>query len=39
MRKTIVTIRALIRGEASIECVDKTLISRTPGEVTDVGHQ
>jgi len=38
MDKTIAKIRALIKGEASIEYVDKTLISRTPGEVTDVGH-
>jgi hypothetical protein len=38
MRKTIAKIRALISGEASIEHVDKTLISRTPGDVTEVGH-
>jgi hypothetical protein len=38
MRKAIATIRALIRGEASIDYVDKTLISRTPGDVTHVGH-
>jgi hypothetical protein len=39
MRKVFATIRALIRGEASIDFVDKTVISRTPGDVTEeVGH-
>jgi len=38
MRKKIATIRALLRGEASIEYVDKTLITRTPGDVTVVSH-
>jgi hypothetical protein len=38
MRKSVAKIKALINGEASIEYIDKTLISKTPGEVTDVGH-
>jgi hypothetical protein len=38
MHKAIEMIRALIKGEAVIEYVDKTLVSRTPGDVTDVGH-
>ncbi len=38
MSKIIATIRGLIRGEASIEYVEKTIISRTPGEVTDLNH-
>jgi hypothetical protein len=38
MRKSVAKIKALINGEASIEYIGKTLISKTPGEVTDVGH-
>jgi hypothetical protein len=38
MRKTAAKIRALISGQASIEYVDKILISKTPGDVTQVGH-
>ena len=38
MHKTAAKIRALISGEASIEYVDKTVISKTPGDVTQIGH-
>jgi hypothetical protein len=38
MRKIIATIRALLAGEVSIDSVDKTLVSRTPGDVTEVSH-
>jgi hypothetical protein len=31
-------IKALIKGEASIDSVDKTSISRTPGDVTELSH-
>jgi len=35
MRKIVAIISALINSKASIEYVDKTLISRTPGDVTE----
>jgi hypothetical protein len=39
MRKKVAKIRALISGRASIDYIDKTLISRTPGNVTEeLGH-
>ena len=38
MRKVIAIIREFIFGGVSIEYVGKTLISRTPGDVTDVSH-
>ena len=38
MRKPIAIIKALINDEASIEYIGKTVVSKTPGEVTDVGH-
>jgi hypothetical protein len=38
MHKLLATIRSLINGEASIERVGKTSISRTPGDVTDLNH-
>lgn len=38
MRKSAAIIKALINREASIEYIGKTLVSKTPGEVTDVGH-
>jgi hypothetical protein len=38
MRKIVATIKALISGDAFIDYVDKTPISRTPGDVTHVGH-
>jgi hypothetical protein len=39
MRKELSTLKALIRGNLSIEVVDKTPIERTPGETTQGGHQ
>jgi hypothetical protein len=38
MRKGIAVITALFRREASIEYVDKTFVSRPPGDVTDLNH-
>ena len=38
MRKSVAIIKALINNEASIEYVGKTLVLKTPGEVTDVPH-
>jgi hypothetical protein len=39
MRKILAIIRALIHRQASIDSVDKILISRTPGNVTEeLGH-
>lgn len=38
MRKSVAILKALINDEASIEYVGKTLISKTPGDVTDVAH-
>jgi len=38
MHKVLATIRALIKREASIESVDKTFVLRTPGNVTELGH-
>jgi hypothetical protein len=38
MRKVIAIIKALFQGKASIDYVGKTLISRTPGDVTEVAH-
>lgn len=38
MRKLLVTIRALFNGQASIEYVEKTRVSKTPGDVTDLAH-
>lgn len=38
MRKLIATIKALIKGEASVDIIDKTPVSNTPGDVTTVGH-
>jgi hypothetical protein len=39
MRKTVATLRALISRRASIDSIGKTLILRTPGEVTEeLGH-
>ena len=40
MRKELATFKALIKGEASIEYINKTPISKTPGDLTmDCGHQ
>lgn len=38
MHNVVTKIIALIKGEALIEYVDKTLISKTPDDVTQVGH-
>jgi hypothetical protein len=38
MRKFIALVRALFEGKATIDSVDKTLVSRTPGDVTDLTH-
>jgi hypothetical protein len=38
MRTFLAKIRGLLTGKATIEFVDKIPISKTPGEVTDVGH-
>jgi hypothetical protein len=38
MHKLFVTIRALAKGEATIESVDKTFVFRAPGDVTELGH-
>ena len=35
MRKIVAIISALINSKASIEYIDKTPISRTPGDVTE----
>jgi hypothetical protein len=39
MRKLFATIIALVEGEASIESAGKSIVSRTPGDVTVGGHQ
>ncbi|MDF2736356.1 MAG: hypothetical protein K0S93_212 [Nitrososphaeraceae archaeon] len=38
MHKLLVTIKELISGGIAIDKVDKTHISKTPGDVTQVGH-
>jgi hypothetical protein len=39
MRKNIAIIKGFIRGETKIDYVNKTLVSRTPGNVTEeLGH-
>ena len=38
MRKLLATINALIKGRVSIDIIDKTPVSNTPGDVTTVGH-
>jgi hypothetical protein len=38
MRKVLAIIRELFAGKVSINYIDKTLISRAPGDVTDVPH-
>lgn len=38
MRKFYELAKALIRGNASVNRLDKTSVSRTPGDVTDVVH-
>jgi hypothetical protein len=38
MRKLLATIKALIKHEVSIDIIDKTPVSNTPGDVTITGH-
>ena len=38
MHKLLATIKGLIKGGVSIDIIDKTPVSRTPGDVTTVGH-
>ena len=40
MRKEIATFKALVKGEVSIEYIDKIPIKKTPGDMTmEGGHQ
>lgn len=38
MRKLLATIRELINGGASIDIIDKTRVSCTPGDITCPAH-
>jgi hypothetical protein len=38
MGKLSAIMRAIINGQASIDCVEKTRISKAPGDVTDLNH-
>jgi hypothetical protein len=38
MQKLFAIMKALIKGRITIDIIDKTHISRTPGDVTNVGH-
>jgi hypothetical protein len=38
MQKLLAILKSLIKGGVSIDIIDKTPISRTPGDVTNVGH-
>jgi len=38
MRKLVAIIKEMVKGGVSIEFIDKTSISRTPGNVTDMSH-
>ena len=38
MRKLFAIIKGVTHGEVAIERIEKTLISRTPGDVTEVAH-
>jgi hypothetical protein len=38
MRKLLSIIMALVEGRVSIDSVDKTAISRAPGDVTELSH-
>lgn len=38
MQKLLIKIKALIKGGLSLDIVDKTHVSRTPGDVTEVSH-
>jgi hypothetical protein len=38
MRKLLELMRAIFDGQASIDYVEKTRISKAPGDVTDLTH-
>jgi hypothetical protein len=38
MGKRLATLKALVDGGASIESVGKSPITRTPGDLTQIGH-
>jgi hypothetical protein len=38
MRKLLAIMRGIFYGEASIDYVEKTRVSKTPGDVTDMPH-
>jgi hypothetical protein len=38
MRKLLAILKEMVKGGVSIDLIDKTSISRTPGNVTDMGH-
>jgi len=38
MRKVLATIKAIIKGGASIDIIDKTPVSGTLGDVTTLAH-
>lgn len=38
MRKLLATIKAIIKGRVTIDIIDKTPVSNTPGDVTITGH-
>ena len=38
MRKLWAILKALVQKELSIESVDKSPVSRSPGDVTQIGH-
>jgi hypothetical protein len=38
MGKSLAIIKGVIRGDVAIERIEKTFISRTPGDVTEVAH-
>jgi hypothetical protein len=38
MHKFLAIIKALVSGEAAIDSAKKTHISKTPGDVTEMGH-
>jgi len=38
MREQLATAKAIINGTASIEFIHKSVLKRTPGDTTVVGH-
>jgi hypothetical protein len=38
MRKQVEIFKAILTGNISVDYINKTTIRRTPGNVTDVGH-